>query len=259
MSEGKTVKLHNKVAIVTGASRGIGKAIALALAREGAAVTLAARTEEPSRHIPGTIHTTAEEIRSFGGRVLPLRTDVIDEKQVAVMVQRTVEEFDKIDILVNNAATNRPAFFHQMSIKHWDAILKVNLSGPVVCTKAVLPIMMKQQAGHIINLSSVAAQRVGHDPLTGLAYDVSKAAINRFTLGLARELLRYGIAVNALAPDNTKTEGWSYLNPSVDNSNWMEPELWGRYAVLVASQDPASLTGKILSHEMLLKMGEPNQ
>jgi NAD(P)-dependent dehydrogenase (short-subunit alcohol dehydrogenase family) len=124
----------------------------------------------------------------------------------------------------------------------------------VICSRAVLPVMMKQQGGHIINLSSVAAQKVGHEPMTGLAYDVSKAAMNRFTLGLARELLPHGIAVNALMPDNTKTEGWSYLNPSVDNENWMEPEQWGRHAVVVASQDPASFTGKILSHEMLVKL-----
>ena len=248
------MKHENKVAIVTGASRGIGKAIAMALAKEGASVILAARTEVPSRYISGTIRETAEEIQSLGGRALSIRTDVTDEKQVAAMMQRTVEEFGKIDILVNNAATNRPAPFHEMPLKHWDETLAVNLRGPVLCSKAVLPVMMEQKGGHIINISSVAAQRVGHEPMTGLAYDVSKAAINRFTLGLARELLPHGIAVNALMPDNTKTEGWSYLNPSVNNENWMEPEQWGKHAVVVASQDPASFTGKLLSHEMMVKM-----
>jgi 3-oxoacyl-[acyl-carrier protein] reductase len=106
---------------------------------------------------------------------------------------------------------------------------------------------MEQRSGHIINLSSVVADKLHHEPMTGLAYDVSKAAINRFTRGLADELKPYTIGVNALAPDNTATEGWSFLNRSVDISGWARPEVWGAFAVFVATQDPSVFTGKILS------------
>jgi NAD(P)-dependent dehydrogenase (short-subunit alcohol dehydrogenase family) len=233
------MRLKNKIAIVTGASRGIGKAIAIAFAREGASVTVVGRTTIESRVMPGTIFKTAEEIQALGVKALPVKTDVSDEKGVEVMVQKTLEEFKRIDILVNNAATNRPALFRDMPIEHWNMIIKVNIRGPVLCTKMVLPVMMNQEYGHIINISSVVAEKTGHEPMTGLAYDVSKAALNRFTVGLAEELRGYHIAVNALMPDNTETEGWSYLNPNADRSSWQQPDIWGRYAVFVATQDPS--------------------
>jgi len=245
------MKLKDKIAIVTGSSRGIGKAIALAFAAEGAIVIIAARTVIESKFITGTIHKTADEIQNSGGKTLAIKTNVTEVKEVEEMVEKTIQEFKRIDILVNNAATNHPALLKDMPLKHWDAILGVNLRGTVLCTKAVLPIMMDQKEGHIINISSIVAKRIHHEPMTGLAYDVSKAAINRFTMGLAEELKEYHIAVNALMPDNTKTEGWSYLNPTVDKSKWQRPEIWGRYAVFVASRDPRAFTGKVLSEEDL--------
>jgi 3-oxoacyl-[acyl-carrier protein] reductase len=241
------MQLQGKVAIVTGSSRGIGKAIALALAREGAHIVVAARTEQKSRLIAGTVYETAEAIEALGGKALPLKTDVANESDVKNMLTSTLHQFQRVDILVNNAATNRPALFRNTSLNGWDEIIRVNVRGTVVCTKAVLPVMMEQRSGHIINLSSVVADTVHHEPMTGLAYDVSKAAINRFTRGLADELKPYTIGVNALAPDNTATEGWSFLNRSVDTSRWTRPEVWGAFAVFVALQDPATFTGRILS------------
>ena len=167
------------------------------------------------------------------------------------MLKKTLHQFQRVDILVNNAATNRPALFRNTSLNGWDEIIRVNVRGTVVCTKCVLPVMMEQRSGHIINLSSVVAEKLHHEPMTGLAYDVSKAAINRFTRGLADELKTYTIGVNALAPDNTETEGWSFLNRSVDTSGWVRPEVWGAFAVFVAKQDPSTFTGKILSAEDL--------
>jgi len=238
--------LHDRVAIVTGASRGIGKAIAIALAGEGARVVVAARTFRELPVIAGSIETTAEEIRSRGGSALAFKTDVTREKSVAEMVEKTLAEWGRIDILVNNAATNFPARFHEMPQKHWDRILEVNLRGTVLCTRAVLPAMIDQRRGHIINISSVVTQKLLHQPFTGIAYDVTKAAINRFTLGLAEELKQYAIAVNALMPDNTESEGWAFLNPGIDRSGWDPPAIWGRYAALVAARDPATFTGHLL-------------
>jgi citronellol/citronellal dehydrogenase len=250
----EVMKLKDKVAIVTGSSRGIGKAIALAFAKEGAKVIVAARTEQPSRLIAGTIYQTAKEIEDVGGTALPLKSDVANEDDVSIMVERTLEKFKRIDILVANAATNRPAPFLRMPLKTWDEIMRVNVRGIALCAKAVLPAMIERGEGHIITISSVAVDNLHHEPFTGLAYDVSKAAINRFTIGLAKELKPHKIAVNVLVTDNTATEGWSFLNPSVDKSGWSKPEQWGRYAAFVASQDPTSFTGKVLSKQDLHKL-----
>ena len=250
----ETMKLRDKVAIVTGSSRGLGKAIALAFAKEGSKVVVAARTEKPSRVIAGTIYETAKEIEDSGGIALPVKMDVANEDDVSSMVQRTVEEFQRIDILVANAATNRPAPFLKMPFKIWDEIMRVNIRGVALCAKAVLPAMIEQGKGHIITISSVAAENLHHEPFTGLAYDVSKVAINRFTIGLAEELKPHQIAVNVLVTDNTVTEGWSFLNPTVDKSGWSKPERWGRYATFVASQNPAHFTGKILSKQYFQDM-----
>ena len=248
------MKLRDKVAIVTGSSRGLGKAIALALASEGTRVVVAARTEKCSRLIAGSIYETAGEIEASGGIALPVKTDVSSETDVDKMLQKTMDHFKRVDILVANAATNRPASFLRMPVKVWDEIIRVNIRGVTVCAKAVLPAMMEQGEGHIITVSSVVAKKLHHEPFTGLAYDVSKAAINRFTTGLADELKPHRIAVNALAPGNTATEGWSFLNPSADKSGWSKPEHWGTYASFVAAQDPASFTGKILSEQDLQKL-----
>jgi 3-oxoacyl-[acyl-carrier protein] reductase len=220
------MQLQGKVAIVTGSSRGIGRAIALALAREGAHIIVAARTEQKSRFIAGTLYETAEAIEALGGTALPVKTDVANEQDVANLLNKTLHQFQRVDILVNNAATNRPTLFRNTALNSWDEIIRVNVRGTVVCTKSVLPVMMEQRSGHIINLSSVVADKLHHEPMTGLAYDVSKAAINRFTRGLADELKPYTIGVNALAA---------------------RPEVWGAFAVFVATQDPSVFTGKILS------------
>ncbi|MCP4717593.1 MAG: SDR family NAD(P)-dependent oxidoreductase [Deltaproteobacteria bacterium] len=243
--------LKDKVGIVTGASRGIGKSIACALAGEGARVVVAARTRLHIKDISGTIAETAEEIREAGGEALAIKTDITKEISIEKMVQETLYQWGRIDILVNNAATNFPNKFEEMSQKHWDKIMDVNLRGTVLCTRAVLPTMMQQHYGHIINISSVVTQKLSHAPFTGIAYDVSKVAMNRLTQGLAEELKEHGIAVNALMPDNTASEGWSYLNPDVDTSGWDSPATWGRYAAQVAALDPATFTGNLLTKDDL--------
>lgn len=243
--------LKQKVAIVTGASRGIGKAIAVELARNGATVIVAARTQKAPRTIRGTIHQTVAEIESFGGTAVAIKTKITRPDMIDRMVAKTLTGFGRIDILVNNAATNIPCRFVDFDQKSWDTIMDTNLRGVVLCTRAVLPQMIRQNNGHIINISSVVAKKTGHVPFTGLAYDVSKAAINRFTVGLAEELREHHIAVNALMPDNTDTEGWAFLNPGIDRSGWARPETWGKYAALVAARDPAAFTGHLLTEDRL--------
>jgi len=246
------MRLEGKVAIVTGASRGIGKAIALALAREGADVVAAARTEKETGPLPGTIHKTVDEIRALGRRALAVKTDVTKEEQVAEMVRRALEEFGHIDILVNNAGITVPGMVMDMPIKRWDLTIAVNLRGTFLCTKAVLPTMVERRSGNIINLSSILGTR---DILGNVAYGVTKAAIERFSRGLAKEVEEYNIAVNALCPGYTDTEGLRLWAGDADRSGWQKPEMWGRYAVFLAGQDARSLTGRVLYVEDLEELG----
>ena len=243
-----TKDIKKRVAIVTGASRGIGKAIALALARAGGAVVVTARTVEEGGPLKGSINKTVEEIRALGGRALAIKTDVGNDEEVAAMVAQTLKELGHIDILVNNAGGTVPRAFKDLKLKHWDAVMRTNLRGLVACTMAVLPSMIEQRYGHIINISSAAAAIV-NDPFTGLAYDVSKAGVNRITWGLAREMREYNIAVNALAPRNTTSEGWVFLNPNADKSQWQTTALWGKIAAFVATRDPATFIGRIFTAE----------
>jgi citronellol/citronellal dehydrogenase len=241
------VKLAGKVAIVTGSSRGIGKAIALALAQEGADVVVAARTEV-EQTLPGTIYKTAAEIQALGRRALPLKVNVTQEQEVAQMVTETLAEFGRIDILVNNAGVSAPGSMLELSVKRWDLIMAVNVRSTFLCTKAVLPYMIEQRRGNIINLSSILGTKVIEG---NIAYGSAKAAIERFTLGLAKELEEYNIAVNALRPGYTVTEGIKFLNPEVDTSRWQIPQMWGRYAAFLATREAKDLTGRLLTAEEL--------
>jgi len=246
------MRLKDRVAIVTGASRGIGKAIAIALAAEGARVVVAARTEQEGGPLPGTIYKTVDAIHALGGKALAIRTDVTKEDDVMRMAERTLKEFGAIDILVNNAGIDSPGTVLDMPVKRWDLIMAVNLRGTFLCTKAVLPTMMKRRSGNIINLSSVVGTRL---ITLDVAYGASKAAIERFTYGLAQEVKEYNIAVNALCPSVTDTEGFALWMPSEDKSGWQKPEMWGKYAVFLATQDARSLTGRVLGAEELAKLG----
>jgi len=240
--------LEGRVAIVTGASRGIGKAIALAMAQAGAAVVVAARTVEEGGPLKGTIFQTVKEIEAEGGRALAVKVDVTNEGQVKAMVANTLQEMGRIDILVNNAGGTIIRPFMELRLRHWEMVFKTVVLGTVACTKAVLPSMMEQRYGHIINISSVASITI-NEPFTGLAYDVSKAGVNRLTWGLAEEIKEYNIAVNALVPRNTTSEGWIFLHPDDDKSQWQKPEMWARIATFVATRDPATFTGRILTTE----------
>ncbi len=213
---------------------------------------MAARTEREGGPLPGTIHKTADEIRALGRYALAVKTDITKEESVEELARRTLQEFGAIDILVNNAGINSPGKVLDIPVKRWDLVIAVNLRGTFLCTRAVLPIMMKRRSGSIINLSSVVGTRM---IMFDVAYGVAKAAIERFTYGLAEELKEYNIAVNALCPSLTDTEGFGQWMPGVDRSGWQRPEMWGKYAVFLANQNASSLTGRVLSAEELAELG----
>ncbi len=249
-------ELSGKIAIVTGASRGIGKQIAIELGRAGAKVGVLARTvneKERRDNLPGTIYTTVQEIESLGGAAIAVRCDITREEEVSQAVAQVNNSYGPVDILVNNAGVTAPMSFLQLTAKHWDLVMSVNLLGMFLCTKMVLPHMVERGKGSIINMSSVLARRIQ----MSIAYGASKAAIERFTLGLAGEMRRHNVAVNALCPDFTATEAVRAFMPNVDTSSWQSPVMWGRYAVLVASQDAQSLTGKVLDEAALREMFGP--
>jgi NAD(P)-dependent dehydrogenase (short-subunit alcohol dehydrogenase family) len=239
------LSLAGKVAVVTGASRGIGRATAIALARAGADVVVAARTaQEGQARLPGTIEETAQEVQALGRKALAVPTDLTRDEQVEELVQRTLATFGRVDVLVNNAAVNYMATFADTPMRRWDLVLNVNLRGTVLCTKLFLPHMLSRGQGTIVNLSSYLA--VASVPRT-LAYGVSKMAIEKFTQGLAQELLGTGVSVNCLRIEaNVATEGWTFLNPGTDFSTWEKPEAAAECIVWLAVQPP-SLTGLVLT------------
>jgi len=144
------MRLSGNVAVVTGSSRGIGKAIAVGLAREGADIVVASRTEIENERLPGTIYKTADEVRALGRRALPVRCDVTSEQSINDMVVKALAEFGRIDILVNNAGVAYPYPLVETPLKRWELMLKVNLTGAFLCIKAVLPKMIEQNSGSII-------------------------------------------------------------------------------------------------------------
>lgn len=245
------MKLSGKVAIVTGSSRGIGKAIAIGLAKEGAKVVVAARAETDSEKLPGTIYKTADEIKALGGLALPIKCDVTDERSVNDMVQKALDEFGHVDILVNNAGV---AFYYpviETPLKRWELVLRVGLTGAFLCSKAALPKMIEQKSGSIINISSLAAdQRVLSEVPTGVAYAVAKAGLDRFTWGLAEEVGQYNIAANAVKPAGVvDTEGMRLWQPDADKSRWHTPDRMVKVAIFLAGQDAKGVTGVVATDE----------
>ena len=249
------MELKDKVAVVTGASRGIGKAIAVGLASQGAHVVVAARSEMVKNEaLPGTIGDTVAAIENVGGRALAVRCDVTDEQSVEEMVKKSLEHFGTIDILINNAGV---AFYYpvvETPLSRWDIVLKVNLYGAFLCSKAVLPTMIRNKSGSIVNISSLSAddRDEGKVP-TGVAYGVAKAGLDRFTYGLATEVGRHNIAVNGLKPKNpVDTEGMRFwLTDEKKAEDWVAPDKMVNCALFLASQDAKGVSGTVATDDEL--------
>jgi NAD(P)-dependent dehydrogenase (short-subunit alcohol dehydrogenase family) len=192
------IQLKSRVAIVTGAGRGIGRAIGLGLARAGANVVV-------SDINLGIAESVAAEIKAAGGKSFAVETDVSNEAQAQQLVKATLEGFAKIDILVNNAGILATGPLLETSVEVWERTHAVNLKGVFLCTKAVLPAMMAQRSGRIINIASVAGKR-GGGFFGNTCYASSKGGVIAFTKGAAREAGPYNITVNAVAPAMIETE-----------------------------------------------------
>ena len=259
--------LKDKVAIVTGSSRGIGKAIALGLAAQGAKIVVAARSETQRPGLPGTIHATVEEIQELRGAALAVACNVREEDSIRAMVQQTLEAYGRVDVLVNNVGIGSYRPLLESSVKEWDLVMDINLRAPFICCQAVAPAMIEQGGGSIINVSSYSAANIfsstqsavpldhhGGQVIIGQAYGAAKAGLERFTWGLAVELGPHNIAVNALKPlGPVLTEGFQAQRPDADFSTWPTPESMVKAAVFLAQQDAHGLSGAVVTDEEIVK------
>jgi NAD(P)-dependent dehydrogenase (short-subunit alcohol dehydrogenase family) len=245
--------LSDKVAIVTGASAGIGRAYALALAGAGATVIAAARTlGRPDGEAPG--HNTLAEVVQAGealpGSIYAHVCDVEVETDIAELIGQAATNFGRIDLLVNNAGlmTRHGAF--DVGPDDWDLIMRVNVRAPYLAIRHAAPYMIRQRSGSIINVTALAASFIpkGHRAQGSVAYAVSKAALNRLSYFMAEELKPHGIAVNALSPGVVRTDTALALNPKA-KSDWGKPatpDLLGPALLYLARQTADTLTGQVL-------------
>jgi citronellol/citronellal dehydrogenase len=238
------VNLGGKVAIVTGASRGVGAAAAVALAEEGAAVACAARaTDDSPLRLPGTIDATVKRITDAGGDAFAVPTNLAQDDDIDAMVATTVERFGRLDILVNNAAITFPGDI-DVPMKRYELMMSVNLRAPLVAARAAVPHMSRQGEGAILNVSSAAALSY----IPGLmVYGMSKIALEHLTVSLATQLQPQRIAVNTFRIDvPVASEGFVANTPGWDHSEWEPTEVPAEGIVWMLRQPP-SYTGNNVS------------
>lgn len=238
-------KMDGLVTMVTGASRGLGRAIAKEYAREGAKVVACARSQSPTG-LPGTLDETVAAIRAEGGEVLPIACDVTDEDQVGEMVRHAMDKWGRIDVLFNNAgAMVLGETLLEIDAVRWKQVMDVNVTGTYMVSRAVVPQMIKQRRGSIINIGS----RMAEDPKLGggVLYSATKAAVHMFSYCLAEEVREHNLAVNILSPGSLRSEGSAAIPWA--QGDWhlrVEPEVVGPSAVYLALQDANSMTGKLV-------------
>ena len=237
--------LKDKVVLITGASRGVGEAMAYGLAAEGAIVAAVARTLAPDTgEGAGSLEETVERIRESGGRALAIGCDVTDEADVKAMIERVESEAGVVDVLINNAGISIHGSIVDLSVNEYDRVMDVNLRGPFLTCKYTVPQMMKRRSGSIINITSRLSDWTEEKHIL---YGTSKAALNRFTLNMAADLKQYNIAVNALSPglvSSYMTRNW---DPG-DNPRGLVIELAEVVvpATVWLAQQDASYTGRVL-------------
>jgi citronellol/citronellal dehydrogenase len=244
------MKFQDRVALVTGASRGVGKVLALRLAAEGCDVVVAAKTADPDPNLPGTIHDTAREIEALGRRALAVRLDVRDDAAVEAGVKQALERFGRIDFLVNNAGALYWRSMAETPMKRFDLVMGVNARGTFACTRHVLPGMLAQKFGHILMLSPPVLPRGGAHKV---AYALSKFGMTLIAQGLADEVRDHDVAANALWPatliESQATIRWGLGDRTV----WRKPDILADAMVAIFAKPPASFTGHALIDEDFLR------
>ena len=257
-------KLDGRIAIVTGASRGIGEEIANLFAQEGARVVCAARTlnEGDHRLLSGSLSRTVSKIEDAGGQASAVAVDVSNEEDCQRLVDTAKVTFGTVDILVNDAALTYYKPIVDYNVKHWIKAFAVNLHGPFMLSKLVLPGMLELRRGSIVNISSGSAIGPGRAPFKdarpvngGTMYGATKAALERFTQGLAQEVATHNIAVTALSPSQVvATPGTVYhkIASGMDDPRAEPPAYMARAALLLASEPADKFNGRVTYSQQLL-------
>jgi citronellol/citronellal dehydrogenase len=244
--------LKDKVLFITGASRGIGKAIALRAAADGAKIVIAAKTDAPHPKLPGTIHTAAREIEEAGGTALALKTDIRFEDQVEAAVEQAVQTFGGIDILINNASALYLAGTLDMSVKRFDLLWSVNARGTFLCCQKCLPHLKQAANPHILMLSPPLNMN-SHWFRNHSAYTISKYGMSMWVLGMAEEFRDEGVAVNALWPKTViNTAALSMLWGMAETKNTRNPKIVAEAAYLILTRDSRECSGNFFLDEELL-------
>ncbi|MGV0035640.1 MAG: SDR family NAD(P)-dependent oxidoreductase [Candidatus Azotimanducaceae bacterium WSBS_2022_MAG_OTU7] len=255
-------KLDNKIAVVTGASRGIGQAIAELFAAEGANVVCAARTiNEGDHRLEGSLSNTVRRIIEAGGGAIAVAANISEEEDCRVLIDTAVNTYGKVDILINNAALNYFVPIVDYDVSKWMRAFAVNVHGPFMLSRFVLPGMIERSSGAIINISSGAAIGPGRGPYRleghgGTMYGASKAALERMTQGLAQEVQHHNIAVSCYSPSQVvPTPGTVYhkLVEGMDDPKGEPLEIMAKTALLLASEPPEKVNGRVTYSQQILK------
>jgi citronellol/citronellal dehydrogenase len=247
--------LKGRTLVITGASRGIGLAIATRAAADGANIVLLAKTTEPNPKLPGTLASAAAEIEAAGGQALPVPTDIRDEEAVAAAVKAGVERFGGIDILVNNASAISLTPTPMTPMKRFDLMFGVNVRGTYCCTQACLPELIRSaQAGrnpHVLNMSPPLSMKE-HWFKDHVAYTMAKYGMSECTLGHAGEFRPHGIGVNSLWPRTAIATAALQMIPGVDLKRCRKPEILADAAYLILTSDAKTSTGNFFIDDTLL-------
>ena len=244
------MRLQGQVAIVTGSSRGVGRAVALALAREGCDIVVAAKTDEPHARLPGTIHDTADAVRALGRKALPVRCNVREFDDVQRLLNSTLDEFGRADILINNAGAIHWAPVAEWPAGKFDLVTGVNVRGAFLCSRAAIPHMRARKHGRIVMMSPPVnvAKVAGKAP-----YLVSKMGMTMLAHAIAEEERENGIAACALWPvtmiESEATRFFQMGGPA----EWRTPQILADATVEICCADPARVSGRALYDEEILR------
>ena len=245
--------LSGKTLFISGASRGIGLAIAKRAARDGANIVIAAKTKEPHPRLPGTIYTAAEEIESSGGKALPLIVDVRFEDQVEAAIEATISKFGGLDILINNASAINLSDTDSLSMKNYDLMHSINTRGTFLCSKKAVPYLKKAENPHVINLSPPLNMETRWFQ-NHVGYTMAKFGMSMCVLGMHSEYKRFGIAFNALWPRTAIATAAvaNHLGGEVMMAKSRTPEIMADAAYIIMNRDSKKFTGNFCIDDEIL-------